>query len=290
MEQSNARNEFLTQAAAGLAAGRTLGLTDDEAISIRNLTLQREQQKQRAAEMAQFRALTDEQKAAVIQEVEAKIATEGIPSMDESDLKSDSQVMRDEGENFGYSDYRQFEQAQTEEKEVNRLYENLAIKKEQLQREKRRNPTSQKASRLAQELQVLEDQAKNFGFGMMDFAQEGEATGDERQAQLDGERSRQVRRGDSTFTEDLQGGTFNRDNQVIAQPGMLGNPDLAPFVNRRNQRQKLQELIAGRAAVADANRRFRGDLTDIEIEGQARRAAMAMENPDAPFKLSLIHI
>ena len=274
----------MIKSAAIVGAGRTLGLNDDEAISVKNFTNEREAQRARAEEAKRIRAMSAEQKAALFREFEGKLAEAGIPSMDEADVKSDSQVLRDVGDDFGYSDYEQFQQAQREKAEVGKLYEKLDDAKQKLRRELKRNPNSKKAEYLSRTVMMLEDRAKDFGFGMMDFAQEGEPTGEARDAIIERERARRMSIGGKSELTSRGRVIQSVQDLPVQINGGLTNSTLNQLRDGENQRQRYRDFIAGQAAAADVDRRFRGDLTDAEIEGQARRAAMAIEYPDAPFK------
>ena len=284
-QQVHDSNEQLTKAAKLIGAGRELGLDDGETIELKAKTTARQMQRDAYERDKTFRSLKGKEREAYLADLNRQMSAAGVLDMDESDIKSDSEVMRDVGEDFGYSDYAEYEQAQSQGREVSRLYENLQNAKDSLKRETRkRKPNARKVEFLQNKVAQLTDQAKDFGFGMMEFAQEGEPTGEERDLTIERERARRMSVGGKSELTSRGRVIQSVKDLPVQVNGGLRNTTLSQLRDEENQRQRYRDFIAGQAAAADVERRFRGDLTDIEIEGQARRAAMALQNPDAPFK------
>ena len=284
-QQVHDSNEQLSKAAKLIGAGRELGLDDGETIQLKAETTARQMQRDAYERDKTFESLKGEEREAYLADLKRQMAAAGVLDMDESDIKSDSEVMRDVGEDFGYSDYAEYEQAQSQGREIGRLYENLQNAKDSLKREtKKRKPNARKVEFLQNKVAQLTDRAKDFGFGMMEFAQEGEPTGEDRDILLERERARRMSIGGKSELTSRGRVIQSVQDLPVQVNGGLRNTTLSQLRDEENQRQRYRDFLEGKAAAVDVDRRFRGDLTDIEIEGQARRAAMALQNPDAPFK------
>jgi len=266
----------MIEAARLLGTTRGSGLTDDQAIVALARALVREDDRRlrKDPELSGARA----------QQAEAELNRLGY-AMDESDMKGSGQILREDNENMGYSDYAEYEAAQREGKAALQLDENLLNARERFKKAQgwlASKPRDSRAQafyeKTSAQLERAEAAARDYSFGMTEYAAEGEDTrpGALEDQMLRERQRRATRKGKAGV---VQGGRFYADAEDAPVP-VKGA--LEPKVGRgftpedralSERRSRLQEFIEGQSAKAQEERFFRGDLTEREMAERARLEA-----------------
>ena len=280
-QANNSQISELNEAARLIGAGRSQGMSDDETIVALARQLVQEDDRRLARDPELLR---QRQRLA-----ESDLIKEGL-SMDERDLKGSGQILREDNENMGYADYAEYEAAQREGKAALQLDENLVrarevyqLRQNQVAAQPKNKFRQKQLQRAALKLEQAESAARDYAFGMNVYAAEGE---DARPGALEDQmlRERQRTRVVDGQRGVMQGGAFypNPEDAAVPVLGALRPARGEGFTpddrNNRQRREKFLELVEGRAAKAQEERFFRGDLTEREMSERARIQAGVQAN------------
>ena len=240
----------LIDGARQILAGRAQGMSMDDTIVAlaRQLVEQDNQKVRRNPKLAAIRA----------RELESFLGR-GALGMDEADMKDEAQLIRDR-ELFGFGDIEEAEMAQGDYDSANRsrkLRENrVALRQIQQKRAKGERLTPKEisdAKYLQKQINKDVENQKYFDFGLQ---------GREKIVVQDAERGR------------VEMNDPNPDLGVLTPVRTPSGELITPAMREAEaRREKLRLFVEGMGAKAEEDRRFRGDLSEREMQEEARLAA-----------------